>query len=389
MKPHSANVSASSQSQRKRHESGGGGGLITTKRNLTLLNGSEILLPPDTSRLEMLTVEASSMFPPMTSEDMTSVISSPGLADGRSPSDLLGGATLDLFGLEVAHVSRSARLASKKPSTMNAISGRIGLGSSASASLQSFLESRLRRQFDLDGSILFSLTWKPKHTPAGRPYCQLAASARRTSDSACSSWPTSEAAGFGGDLNIETTLERRKKYQEKYRNNGFGLTLAQTTQLASWPTPCQQDGPKGGPSQGADRLPAAAHLASWMTPTSRDHKDGASTLENTPINGLLGRQVSLAPWPTPYTNQRGGPQDSAKRKAGGHSVTLQDATHGVISNGSPVQTEKRGQLNPAFSRWLMGFPEEWDDCAPMATRSSRKSQPNSSQSSVEGATNGI
>jgi cytochrome c-type biogenesis protein CcmH/NrfG len=29
----------------------------------------------------------------------------------------------------------------------------------------------------------------------------------------------------------------------------------------------------------------------WMTPTARDHKDGATSLANTPVNGLLGRQV--------------------------------------------------------------------------------------------------
>jgi DNA (cytosine-5)-methyltransferase 1 len=41
--------------------------------------------------------------------------------------------------------------------------------------------------------------------------------------------------------------------------------------LASWPTPNAQDGPKGGPSQGIDRLPAAAQLSAcpslgWRLP---------------------------------------------------------------------------------------------------------------------------
>jgi DNA (cytosine-5)-methyltransferase 1 len=32
-----------------------------------------------------------------------------------------------------------------------------------------------------------------------------------------------------------------------------------------------------------------------------------------------------------------------------------------------------GQLNPTWVEWLMGFPLEWTDCGPSATRSSRKS----------------
>jgi len=83
---------------------------------------------------------------------------------------------------------------------------------------------------------------------------------------------------------------------------------------------------------------------SWATPTTRDHRD-TGNLENSRIrkDGKIRN-------------------DTVPRQAFGATVT-----------GSPAATEKPGQLNPAHPRWLMGYPAEWDACAPTAMPSSRKS----------------
>jgi hypothetical protein len=213
------------------------------------------------------------------------------------------------------------------------------------------------------------------------------------------SWPTPQAEGVANPRDLTTRVKGDRQTRDPTRIGNTRKDLADVAGLASWPTPMAGTPAQKGYNEAGntDSGRKTVDLVSWPTPAANEpggtpemaHQRKLKAVANGSQIGTtpathLSYAAQLAPWPTPTaTDDKNSGTESFTATKGNKGLRLSDhmVTRGPISSGSPASTEKRGQLNPDFTRFLMGYPAEHLSCAPMAMRSSLKRPRHSSERS--------
>jgi len=171
---------------------------------------------------------------PANSPDSPSATSSPASADGALHCASLDGQRTNPSGPDPVLANLSPRQAKEAGLLTSGTCGPRSTTSSASASLQSSLESKLQALLPLPGSTLYEMTWKERVTPLGLRICALRASARDTSDNESGGWPTPSAnEDAAGSLNgnMQWMLTHEAKHRDPI---GYAAAKQLNPALSRW-----------------------------------------------------------------------------------------------------------------------------------------------------------
>ena len=293
---------------------------------------------------------------PKTSPCRNASTCSPASVDGTSPSRSLGGLPKDPSGPPAAPASPSAVPAGEGVLKTKGTSGRRSRASFKASVLLSSWASKWQALMGSPGWTPYSMTWKLRVTPAGRPIYALRASPRRTSDKgsggALTGWPTASARDWKDTPGMATERPDGRSRLDQ---------LPRVAALAGWPTPTSTNNGRGedpmakvrrGMEPGLTPADAAA-LAGWPTPDAQCFNLG-SRLETT-----LARHQRLK---EKHGNGNGAGMVIAVAALMATPIRVTSSHEVLIGSGAGM--DAGGLLSPDHSRWLMGYPEAWSSCAP-------------------------
>ena len=201
-----------------------------------------------------------------------------------------------------------------------------------------------------------SMIWKDLVTQRRGEYSARLKSARLTSESEFTFWPTPVAQDDNKSPEAHMRMKQRMKGGPRHKPTSLQV-MVKGVERGLWPTPTAQDnnqvsGNPDHPKRGTT-LGGAARL--WPTPTASDSEGGRRQQD-----GKRGRALKDLPeqmWPTPSARDHKGGYKGGRIRNGKVSKDTLD----VAVQHTDNQSQSAGQLNPTWVEWLMGLPLGWTD----------------------------